>query len=215
MKTLFKVLYLFLAMTLIFTQCDKDDPINPNPVNIPDNAFLNALIELGIDYNGDSLISYAEAEAVTSLVGLGDKGISDLRGIESFVNLKNLLCSSNQLTSLDVSNNTALKNLYCGSNQLTSLDVSNNTALERLFCGPNQLTSLDVSNNIDLFDLYCHDNQLTSLDVSNNTYLHTLVIVNMPTLYEVCVWTMSFPPEGLELRMDGSPNVYFTTECSK
>ena len=41
---------------------------------------------------------------------------------------------SNQLTSLDVSNNTALTYLDCGNNQLTSLDVSNNTALEYLYC---------------------------------------------------------------------------------
>ncbi len=34
----------------------------------------------------------------------------------------------NQLTSLDVSNNTALSVLYCYNNQLTSLDASGATA---------------------------------------------------------------------------------------
>ncbi len=39
-----------------------------NPfVTIPDTAFLYALIHEGVDTNGDSLISYAEAEAVTEL----------------------------------------------------------------------------------------------------------------------------------------------------
>ena len=33
-------------------------------------------------------------------------------------------------------------------------------------------------------------------------------------MYEVCVWEMPFPPEGFELDSTGSPNVYFTTECS-
>jgi hypothetical protein len=37
----------------------------------------------------------------------------------------------------------------------------------------------------------------------------------MPSLHEVCVWEMPFPPlEGLKLEKTGSPNVYFTTECS-
>ena len=35
----------------------------------------------------------------------------------------------NQLTTLDVSKNTALTDLDCDNNQLTTLDVSKNTAL--------------------------------------------------------------------------------------
>ena len=56
-------------------------------------------------------------------------------------------CFSNQLTELDVSNNTALTSLYCGYNQLTELDVSGNTELTHLECYNNQFTKLDVSKN--------------------------------------------------------------------
>ena len=91
-----------------------------------------------------------------------------------FRNLTELHCYSNQLTSLDVSNNTALIDLYCYHNNLTSLDVSNNTALTDFRCSSNQLTSLDVSNNTALIQLTCYSNQLTSLDVSNNTALSYL-----------------------------------------
>jgi Leucine-rich repeat (LRR) protein len=49
---------------------------------------------------------------------------------------------NNQLTSLDVSQNTALTELDCNDNQLTSLNVSQNTALTYLDCSDNQLTSL-------------------------------------------------------------------------
>jgi len=42
-----------------------------------------------------------------------------------------------------------------------------------------------------------------------------LDISEMPSLYEVCVWTLPFPPEGFLVFTSGSPNVYFTTECSK
>ena len=36
----------------------------------------------------------------------------------------------------------------------------------------------------------------------------------MPSLYEVCVWVMPFPPENAVGTVDttGSPNVYFTTD---
>jgi Leucine-rich repeat (LRR) protein len=131
-------------------------------------------------------------------------------------------CGSNQLTSLDVSYNTALASLECGSNQLSMLDVSKNIDLSWLECNNNLLTSLDVSNNTTLGVLQCSGNQFTSLDLSHNSDLGTFStgfvefdISQMPTLYKVCVWEMPFPPEGLEVDTIGSPNVYFTTECSK
>jgi len=64
------------------------------------------------------------------------------------------------------------------SNQLTTLDVSKNTALTRLECFDNRLTTLDVSKNTELTGLCCFDNQLTSLDVSNNTALTWLICYN-------------------------------------
>ena len=44
--------------------------------------------------------------------------------------------------------------LECGSNQLVSLDVSQNPKLEELYCCDNQLVSLDVSGNPLLKQLY-------------------------------------------------------------
>ena len=97
---------------------------------------------------------------------IDEKSITNLTGIEHFTTLKSLECSYNQLTSLDVSQNTWLKRLWCKGNPLTSLDVSKNTALTELHCGGPQLTSLDVSKNTALVDLDCSGTQLTSLDVS-------------------------------------------------
>ncbi len=123
-------------------------------------------------------------------------------------------CSENLLTSLDVTKNTALWELHCNNNQLTSLDVTNNTALTILWCNGNQLTSLDVSACDSLGWLECNNNQLTILDVSSNPKIYTIGIREMTTLTQICVWEMPFPPEGVWVEMDGSPNVYFTTECS-
>ncbi len=144
-----------------------------NHISIPDNQFRLALIEDGVDTNGDKQISYREAEAVNS-IHVAWKGISDMTGIEAFVNLDTLDCSQNQISSLDVSNCTLLKYLSCNSNQLSHLDISNCSLLTELWCGSNQLTSLDVSNCALLSNLWCGSNQLSSLDVSNCTLLTDL-----------------------------------------
>ena len=98
---------------------------------VPDDKFEQALIDLGYDTTLDDSVLTANISGVTSL-DVSNKEISDLTGIEDFTALTELVCSSNKLTSLDVSANTALTHLYCGPNELTSLDVSANTALTKL-----------------------------------------------------------------------------------
>jgi len=141
-------------------------------VNIPDPNFKAYLIgNSSINTNGDNEISIAEAQALFGSIICNNRNITDLTGIEAFMNITGLECKNNQLSSLDVSNNTALKYLNCDKNPLSSLDLSNNTALYFLHCGNNQLSSLDLSNNTALTELYCYSNQLSSLDLSNNTAL--------------------------------------------
>jgi len=293
MKAIVKVLLMSLIV-FVLSQCKKDT--NPY-VTIPDDNLLNALIERGVDKNGDGIISTDEAAQVHTL-DVSHNNISDLKGIEAFVNLDTLECGWNLLTTLDVSNNRALKMLLCSSNnltalyvsnnhelivldvpnnELTSLNVSNNPVLEVLECGKNSLTSLDVSNCPALNILKCELNSLTSLDVSNNderltwilcggnmltslnisnnpaltilactrnsltildvsnnpklgalycdenllttinlsnSALYYINLASMPSLSEVCVWTMPFPPTGVTVDTTGSPNVYLTMTCN-
>ena len=54
-------------------------------------------------------------------------------------------CADNQLSKLDVSQNTKLTKLYCQSNQLEKLDVSSNAELNYLRCQYNKITVLDIS----------------------------------------------------------------------
>ena len=92
--------------------------------------------------------------------------------------LEYLECHNNALTSLDVSQNTALNYLECHNNALTSLDVSQNTALETLVSYYNQLTELIVSSNPALKILTCNSNNLTTLDLISNTNLEILSVDN-------------------------------------
>ena len=58
----------------------------------------------------------------------------------------NLGCYSNQLTSLDVSNNMELKALICEVNPMTSLDLSKNRKLKSLSMIYMDIATIDVSN---------------------------------------------------------------------
>lgn len=171
MKTIFRSI-LFIAALYLFNQCDRDDPdLN---INIPDNNFLNALIDLGVDTDGDRKISNSEAEVITYL-DVTNKNISELSGIENFINLDTLICIGNQLKKLDVSKNTSLISLICSENHISLLNISNNTSLKELWCRENLLLNIDVSNNPILQEMYCHDNQLKNLDISRNNALEILV----------------------------------------
>ena len=114
-------------------------PMFSQNVAIPDTAFLAALIEEGVDTNEDSLISYFEAEAVTSpnvSSYLLDRdffsNILDMTGIEVLVNLDSLFCCGNLSTNLYFSNNSALEFMNCRKNQLTRFDLQNKITLSLL-----------------------------------------------------------------------------------
>ena len=139
--------------------------------NFPDANFRTVVKKF--DTNQDSGLSDTEIAAVKK-INCSNKGITNLKGIEYFTSLNILWCTDNQLTALDVSENTALTKLNCCFNKLTSLDVSKNTALTILECNANRLTSLDVSKNTALTELNCSINKLTALDVSKNMALTEL-----------------------------------------
>ncbi len=159
------------AISNYYLLCFGQAPI----VNIPDINFRKALLDNPlINTNKDAEIQITEAIAYKGNINVDQKTIQSLVGIEAFINLKNLSCSNNQLTVLNVSKNTTLTTLYCSSNQLTNIDVSKNTTLTSLYCSSNQLTNIDVNENTTLTTLYCSSNQLTNIDVSKNTALVNL-----------------------------------------
>lgn len=135
--------------------------------HIPDTNFEQYLIDTGYDSGPlDGVVLTSNISGITYL-NPSNRNISDLTGIEDFTALKYLQCDFNNLTSLNLSYNTALIDLNCASNSLISLDVSN-TALIDLFCVNNNLTSLDVSTLTSLKSLSCRNNSLTSLNLNTN-----------------------------------------------
>ena len=100
----------------------------------------------------------------------------------------------------------------CEYNDLETLDLSENPVLTGLLCSDNELTSINISGCDLLESLNCGYNQLTTLDLTSNSKINRLAIDHMPSLTKVCVWVMPFPVSAYT---DGSPNFYFTTDCSK
>jgi len=169
-KSLALTLSLILVLTLGVSAIPQQ-ALAVSPINFECPNFEAAVRELdGVPNTGNIYPSH-----VASVTVLSAGNISSLAGIEHFVALTELLVFGNQLSNIDLRNNTALRVLWAeGSNRLTALDVSNNSALTVLHVGSNQLTTLDVSNNSALTWLDVNSNQLTTLDVSNNSALTVL-----------------------------------------
>ncbi len=134
---------------------------------IPDDNFEQALINLGYDSGPlNDHLPIGVAETITSL-SFTNNNITDLTGLEEMVNLEALICSSNNISNLDVSNNLALTSLRCNNNPLNSLDVSANTALQILKTSNTNITSIDLSNNTLLTQVELENCALTSVDLRN------------------------------------------------
>jgi len=140
---------------------------------VPDDNF-EAYLEANGMGNGIANDDYVNTASIDTVIYLDVtwQFISDLTGIENFIALTELDCSENDLTTLDLSQNTFLTYLNCARNWgITGLDVSTNSAIEYLDCHDNLINSLDVSNKLSLVYLYCQDNKITSLDLSQNSNL--------------------------------------------
>ena len=94
---------------------DKDENYNENLTYIPDNNFEQKLIDLGLD---DTQDDYVRTNAISELnqLDLQDLSISSLVGIEDFESLTDLNASENNLTQINLQNNTALAHLNLNAN---------------------------------------------------------------------------------------------------
>ena len=184
---------------------------------VPDNNFEQALIDLGYDDVLNDSVPTSNIDTIT-LLSISNKNISELLGIESFSALQILRFSGNQVSDLDLSNNTELQRLLCGGNQLSTLDLSNNNALRVLKCGNNEITQLDLSNNTLLQQLFCRNNMLSILNIKNgnNTELDSLFITNNTELSCVEVNNVNYLNTNFSVS-NGNLDTqhYFNTDCNK
>ena len=149
-----------------------------NSTNFPDPVFLQYVkdnIDTADTTSGqkDDKLSKAERDAVTE-INIDNQNCTDLTGIAYFANLTTLSCQHNGLKELNLEDNENLTELICSYNQLTTLDVSKNAKLRILKCYNNGMEKLNLGDITHLTLLNCDDNNLTELDVSKNPYLQEL-----------------------------------------
>ncbi len=160
MKTMFPYLFLLMGLTSYAQNITFTDP-----------NFKAALVNHSpaIDTNNDGEIQVSEAQAYNGFLFLSNKNISNAGEINNFINARSLIISGNNLTSINVSANSALLGINVSVNNLTSLDLSSNSALTEVFCGGNNIASLSLPPTAPLNIISCDNNSLTTLDLSNYT----------------------------------------------
>ena len=96
--------------------------------NVPDANFELALLNLGYDFVIDGVVETSAIDTITELY-INNKNIADLTGIEDFIALKSLFCYNNNLSTINLSNNTQLFEVTCSGNNLISIDLRNGNNL--------------------------------------------------------------------------------------
>ncbi|PWA07432.1 DUF7619 domain-containing protein [Flavobacterium psychrotolerans] len=173
------------------------------------NCEYNLIDTITFDYN--SLLTDISVDN-NKIVSLSLSGLNSLINLDCssnqisncyiggiIPNLQVFNCSSNQLTSLNLTQLSKLITLLCNDNKINTLDVSmlydltvlncEKNVLKQLYftglgtlqelnCGNNQLNALIVSGLINVKKLDCNNNQLTTLDCSKLAKLEHLYVYN-------------------------------------
>ena len=140
---------------LLFTACglaenEQDDKNKRIYITFADPAFERFCLGM-FDLDHDGRISRYEAQRVLE--------------IGEFSRLRELDCSGNNLTRLDLRKCPDLQKLDCGDNEITSLDIDGLRGLTQLDCAENLLARLDLKSNSSLRSLDCRGNLLVTLDL--------------------------------------------------
>jgi len=140
-----------------------------------DPNFKLALIDVGVDSNGDSEISQMEALAADSL-DLSYRQATDIRfenanEIRFFTNLTYLNLFNQRITSIDLSDLTQLRELNFLLNLLTELDLTGLTLLEILQIGNTGLTDINIADQTNLIDLQLEYVQVETINMDGLTKL--------------------------------------------
>ncbi|MGS2725367.1 DUF7619 domain-containing protein [Psychroserpens sp. BH13MA-6] len=175
---------IYYSAILLFT-CFAQGQI----INFPDVELKNKLLAssnsnfialdvngnpINIDSNADNEIDINEAQAIYEL-NISSSNITDLTGLENFINLIRLEINLNNIATFDGTAFTNLEYLNFSNNNLTSTNLTGLSNLQIFWAHGNPFSSIDLStlSSLTILDISYCDN-LTSLDVSNLTNLTDL-----------------------------------------
>lgn len=176
-----KILTLESVTGAVFIVDWGDGSIEEYVSNVTDSGFENTITHNYLE-NGEYTINVSGPVAAIELLNFASDQESNWQSqinsvsLEKLVLLRHCTIYSGNLTTIDLTTNTALEFLELGNNQITSLDISNNANLKHLSVPYNQLNGIDLSNNVNLEFVVLLRNQITSLDISNNSTLYGLTV---------------------------------------
>ena len=182
------VAHLLILSTLLFSESCSKENINEDInsagtsigayLQVPDPHFESILIEQGIDSDGiiNHRILKSDAEVVKILdlnLNRSFGEISDLTGIEGFVNLRFLSAARQKIESIDLSKNKLLDSLYLTANRLSTINLRNNKDLIFVDIQSNEFRSVNsiigISNLTNLKELDLSWNYLNAFSIQNNS----------------------------------------------
>ncbi len=162
----------------------NQDPANePEIIAFDDSLFEAALIDIGVDTDGDDKISEEEAAVVETIDISGRGNITSLAELSYFTDLQSLNCNYTGIKQLDVTTNSALEVLDCSYTDIgngtraatdVELDISKNPKLKYLNASGTLLTKIDLSKNEAIETINASGTSITEIDISNNTAVKDL-----------------------------------------
>ena len=162
MKRKIVVLLIMIMLVVSFAECSVIDPAivfstRANEIDL----YLLVDSNNTIDWGDNQVSSVSESGKYSHVYQ--DNRLHEIKIIQD--NVLALICSEQQITTLDVTNATRLEDLECGNNMLTELDLTQNKKLQILDCKNNEIQEIDVRNSPNLFLLNCSQKLLKTLKV--------------------------------------------------
>ena len=170
-----------LIITIVLLQMNNkvfaSEGISFDKFNFLDAKFREAIQDVYPAYTKDGILTSDEISKILSL-DVSESGITNLTGIEYFVNLKYLNVSVNNLTELDLSKNIQLKTIEASNNQLLeSIELPKD--IENIYINFNyNLKGFDISKYEKLKNFYGADVRLENVDLTNLTEIIALDLSN-------------------------------------
>lgn len=166
--------------------------------HFPSEAFRKYIAE-NFDGDSDGTLVSDEIRNAKIIMNEGDYEFGSLKGIEYLKNLKQLSLAEEDLTEVDVNQNSELQILSVSMNEnitkidtkhnpklrvfttyelsnLADVDITENKELRWFAAGSSKIDNLDISNNLYLKRCEVPSTQLKSINISNNKKLQALNI---------------------------------------
>ena len=170
-KSIFRrVALVLLVATIALVGCSKDNNSNPDPNNPKGTPYMIFTTDKKVGSEITLTIDAKEADKKDVWVDLNNNGVYD-SGTDVRLSATTAKYRLQGNTVRVYGKVTLLK---CDRNEVTSLDVTRNTALERLDMSHNKIKEVNLRNNAQLTYLKVSNLPLVGLDLTANKKLTEL-----------------------------------------